>query len=181
MAINSAASTTTSAPPASGHVGRPRGSIVGSLGGGVRIVSWIAQVIAAVILLQTLFFKFTGAPESVYIFKTMGMEPWGRYASGVAELIAAILLLIPKPRLNAVGAVMAMGVILGAIGSHLTKLGITIPNAHADGSVITGAGAGNDGGLLFILACVVLVCGGVVAWLRRAALLELIRLVLSRR
>ena len=58
-------------------------------------LSWFLRIVAAVILLQTLFFKFTGAAESVYIFSTLGMEPWGRIGSGVAELIASILLLMP--------------------------------------------------------------------------------------
>jgi uncharacterized membrane protein YphA (DoxX/SURF4 family) len=89
-----------------------------------RIVSWICRLVAAVILLQTLFFKFTGAPESVYIFTKVGMEPWGRYASGVAELIAAILLLIPCRAWA--GALLAIGVMLGAMGSHLTVLGISV-------------------------------------------------------
>src|SRR5688500_10699247 len=59
------------------------------------IVSTVLQLVAAGILLQTLFFKFTGAAESVYIFTTLGMEPWGRIGSGVAELVAAALLLYP--------------------------------------------------------------------------------------
>src|SRR5215468_6240411 len=84
-------------------------------------VSWLLQIVVAVILLQTLFFKFTGAEESVYIFSTLGLEPWGRYASGVAELIAAILLLVPG--YAPFGALLALGVISGAIVSHLTKLG----------------------------------------------------------
>ena len=60
------------------------------------IVSWALRGTAAAILLQTLFFKFTGARESVYIFSTLGLEPWGRIGSGVAELIASVLLLIPS-------------------------------------------------------------------------------------
>jgi hypothetical protein len=67
-----------------------------NLSKGQLVLSWICRIIAAVILLQTLFFKFTGAPESVYIFTKVGLEPWGRYGSGVAELIAAILLLPPR-------------------------------------------------------------------------------------
>lgn len=118
------------------------------------------------ILGQTLFFKFTGAPESMYIFKTMGMEPWGRYASGAAELVAVLLLLVPVPRLNAIGAGLGCGVIVGAIGSHLAKLGVTIPNFDAQGNQISG----DDGGLLFGLACVVLVGCAVVLWLRRKGL-----------
>ena len=60
------------------------------------IVSWACRIVAAAILAQTLFFKFTAAPESVHIFSTLGLEPWGRIGSGVAELIAAILLLAPR-------------------------------------------------------------------------------------
>lgn len=102
------------------------------------VLSWICRIVAALILLQTLYFKFTGAPESVYIFTKVGLEPWGRYASGVAELFAAILLLLPRTAV--VGALLAAGVMVGAIGSHLTKLGIVVQN---------------DGGLLFALALLV--------------------------
>lgn len=117
------------------------------------VVSWVCQVVAAVILLQTLFFKFTGAEESKYIFTVMGMEPWGRYASGAGELIAAVLLLIPATA--PIGAGLAMGVMVGAIGSHLTKLGIVVKD---------------DGGLLFGLAVTVFVTSMVVLVLRRGAL-----------
>ncbi|MBL0870850.1 MAG: DoxX family protein [Phycisphaerales bacterium] len=117
------------------------------------VVSWVCQVLAAVILLQTLFFKFTGAEESKYIFTVMGMEPWGRYASGVAELIAAALLLIPATA--PIGAALAMGVMVGAIASHLTKLGIVVKD---------------DGGLLFALAVTVFLTSLVVLVLRRGAL-----------
>ena len=65
------------------------------------LVSWACQLIAAAILLQTLFFKFTAAPESVYIFSTLGLEPWGRIGSGVVELLAAVLLVVPRPRRSA--------------------------------------------------------------------------------
>ena len=103
-------------------------------------LSWLLQIVVAVILLQTLFFKFTGADESIYIFTTVGAEPWGRYGSGVMELIAAVLLLIPGTM--AIGALLAVGVGVGAVFSHLTILGIDVQG---------------DGGLLFGLACVVLV------------------------
>src|SRR5215813_7100888 len=89
------------------------------------VVSWVLRGIAAVILLQTLFFKFTGAKESVYIFSTLGMEPWGRIGSGVVELIASILLLLPKTVVY--GALLSLGTISGAIFFHLTKLGIALP------------------------------------------------------
>src|SRR5258708_6838690 len=84
------------------------------------ITSWILRGIAAAILLQTLFFKFTGAKESVYIFTTLGMEPWGRIGSGVAELIASILLLLPQTVVF--GAILSLGVISSAMFFHLTKL-----------------------------------------------------------
>ena len=102
-------------------------------------LSWLLQIVVAVILLQTLFFKFTGAEESIYIFTTVGAEPWGRYGSGVLELIAAVLLLIPGT--VAIGALLAVGVGVGAVFSHLALLGIDVKG---------------DGGLLFGLACVVL-------------------------
>src|SRR5260370_20265941 len=83
------------------------------------ISSWALRGIVAVILLQTLFFKFTGAKESVYIFSTLGLEPWGRIGSGVVELIASILLL--TPRTVVYGAVLSLGVIGGAVLSPITE------------------------------------------------------------
>jgi uncharacterized membrane protein YphA (DoxX/SURF4 family) len=117
------------------------------------VVSWICRIVAAVILLQTLYFKFTGAEESVYIFTKIGLEPWGRYASGVAELFAAVLLLFP--RTVWLGAVIAAGVMFGAIGSHLTKLGIVVKD---------------DGGLLFALAIIVFACALLALFLHRRQL-----------
>ena len=76
-----------------------------------------------------MFFKFTGAPESVHIFTTLGVEPWGRYASGIVELIAVVLPIIPATR--AIGGAMAVGVMAGAILSHLTFLGVAVPNVMA--------------------------------------------------
>jgi len=112
--------------------------------------SWLLQIIVAVILLQTLFFKFTGAEESVYIFSTLGLEPWGRYASGIAELVAAVLVLVPG--YAPYGALLSLGVISGAIVSHLTKLGIEVKG---------------DGGLLFGLAVTVFVCSLAILVIRR--------------
>jgi len=122
---------------------------------GFNVTSWILRGIAALILLQTLFFKFTGAPESVYIFSTLGAEPWGRIASGVFELIAAILLL--APRTVTIGAAFSLVVISGAIVSHLTLLGITLP-------------AVDDHGELFALAAVVFVCSAIVLVMHRREL-----------
>lgn len=121
-----------------------------SLSGPSRVVSWVLRAVVAVILVQTLYFKFSGAPESVYIFKAVGQEPWGRYGSGVVELIAAILLFVPA--LVPVGAGLALGVISGAIMFHLTKLGIVVQD---------------DGGLLFGLALVVWAGSAGVLWLHR--------------
>ena len=121
-----------------------------TLSSAALIVSWICRLIAAVILLQTLYFKFSGAPESVFIFTKVGLEPWGRYASGVVELFAATLLLFP--RTTWMGALLAAGVMAGAIGSHLTRLGIVVEN---------------DGGLLFALAVLVFVCALVALFLHR--------------
>ena len=116
------------------------------------ITSWTLRGIAAVILLQTLFFKFTGAKESVYIFTSLGMEPWGRIGSGVAELIASILLLLPQTVVF--GAILSLGVISGAIFFHLTKLGIALPLV-------------DDHGELFALAVIVFVCSAVVLIMHR--------------
>ena len=118
----------------------------------VVIGSWILRLAAAIILLQTLFFKFSGAPESVYIFSTLGAEPWGRIGSGIIELIAAALLLYP--RTPAIGATLAMAVMIGAIGAHITKLGITLPEV-------------GDRGELFALAVIVFLCSAAVLFLHR--------------
>jgi len=121
----------------------------------MNILSWILRLIVAGILFQTLFFKFTGAQESVYIFTKLGIEPWGRIGSGVVELVAVILLLIPST--ITVGAILSLGVISGAILSHLTKLGIVVINS--DGT--------SDGGLLFALALIVFVCSAVILVIHR--------------
>lgn len=114
------------------------------------IINLALRIIAAVILLQTLFFKFTAAPESVYIFETLGLEPVGRVGIGVLELITAILLLVP--RTTGLGALLGMGILGGAIFSHLTQLGIVVQN---------------DGGTLFILAAITFVICSVLAWKHR--------------
>jgi hypothetical protein len=118
------------------------------------IIPWTAQAIAALILLQTLYFKFTYAPETRYIFARLGGRPAATLA-GVAELITVILLLIP--RTAAIGAVLALGVIGGAIMTHLTLLGVVVVDPE------TGEG---DGGLLFGLALVVAAAALVVLWYR---------------
>jgi len=132
----------------------------GDLTKNATIISWVCQVVAAVILLQTLYFKLTGAPEPIYIFTTIGMEPWGRYGSAAVELVAGILLLVPS--MAGIGAVLALGVISGAIFFHLTTLGIVVMD---------------DGGTLFVMALVVFACSLTVAWLRRGQIPVLNRLV----
>lgn len=87
-----------------------------------NIFTWLLRILAAVIMLQTLYFKFTAKPESVELFTQLGMEPWGRIGTGVGELIASILILIPRTTL--IGAIMGLGLMSGAIFFHLTKLGI---------------------------------------------------------
>ena len=117
----------------------------------ITVLSWLLRIAAAIILLQTLFFKFTAAPESVYIFTKVGAEPWGRIGSGVIELIAATLIL--TPRFTWLGSLLAMGVMAGAVLSHLTILGIEVQG---------------DKGLLFALALVVFVCSTINLLLHRS-------------
>lgn len=105
------------------------------------VVTWILKLVAAIIMLQTLFFKFSASAESVYIFSALGMEPWGRIGTGIAELIASILILIPRTTL--LGALMGVGIMLGAIVSHLFVFGIVVMN---------------DGGQLFLYAILVTLC-----------------------
>ena len=115
------------------------------------VVSWILQLAVSGILLQTLYFKFTGAEESVYIFSTLGAEPWGRIGSGVVELVASALILWPAT--TPAGAMLALGTMSGALVSHLTVLGIEVKG---------------DGGLLFGLALTVFVASAIVLILRRS-------------
>jgi uncharacterized membrane protein YphA (DoxX/SURF4 family) len=114
------------------------------------IVDLALKVVPAVILLQTLFYKFSAAPESVYIFETLGLEPVGRIGIGILELITAILILVP--RTTWLGAVLGLGLMAGAIFSHLTQLGIVVQN---------------DGGTLFILAVVTFIFCGILVWMNR--------------
>ena len=105
-----------------------------------KMFSLVLRIVAAVILLQTLYFKFTAAPESVELYTKLGIEPWGRIGTGIVELITGIMLLIPSTAF--LGSLLGMGVMTGAIGSHLLVLGIE---------------SAGDGGTLFILAIIVFV------------------------
>lgn len=104
----------------------------------IGLYDWALRLISAVIMLQTLYFKFSGAPEPIYIFTKVGMEPWGRYGTGLAELFASVLLIYTP--LVWLGALVSIIVMFGALFSHLTLLGIEVLG---------------DGGLLFTLAAVV--------------------------
>jgi uncharacterized membrane protein YphA (DoxX/SURF4 family) len=122
------------------------------------ILIWILKLVAAIIMLQTLFFKFTASEESVYIFTKLGIEPWGRIGSGIVELIASILILIP--RTTAIGALLGLGVMSGALFSHLTKLGIVVMDDH---------------GQLFVYALLVFISCLILLYLYRQQLLSLVR------
>ena len=115
---------------------------------------WILRLLAAIILLQTLYFKFSAAPESIYIFSKLGMEPWGRVSIGILELFASILILVPATTFF--GSLLAIALMSGAIFFHLTALGISVQN---------------DGGQLFIYALLVLVSSMALAIIYRGDLL----------
>ena len=119
---------------------------------------WIIKLIAVVILVQTLFFKFTESEESVYIFQTLGIEPYGRIGSGFVELIASILILIPRTTL--LGAILGFGTMVGAVFSHIFVLGIVVKN---------------DGGTLFILGVITLLCCSFLIYNQRNKISGLLR------
>jgi putative oxidoreductase len=106
----------------------------------LNIISWTLRISAAAILLQTLYFKFTGQQEAVELFTKLGVEPWGRIGTGIVELITGVLLLVPPAVF--IGAFLGIGLMTGAILSHLTVIGIE---------------SKGDGGLLFMLAIIVMI------------------------
>jgi len=108
---------------------------------------WIARILAAVIMAQTLFYKFSASEESVYILTTVGMEPWGRLGVGVLELIASVLLLIPSTVW--LGSILAFGLMAGAISMHFLFLGIEVKG---------------DSGQLFLYALIVALCAAFSFW-----------------
>jgi len=128
------------------------------------LIRRLPAFIAALIFIQTLYFKFNAAPESVYIFTTLGMEPVGRIVIGVVELFSALLLLYPP--LMMYGAILGLGTISGAIFFHLTTLGIEVQN---------------DGGYLFALALAVFICCVVVLFIRKNEVKALISRILGRK
>ena len=119
----------------------------------------VLKVILAVLLIQTLRFKFTGHEDSVYIFTTIGMEPWGRIGIGILELIASILLFIPK--MNIFGILLTIGLMFGAVFMHFTKLGIVVKN---------------DGGTLFGMAILCLFLALILLWLSKNKIRKLLNL-----
>lgn len=122
----------------------------------LKVISWVCRIIVAVILFQTLFFKFTGAEESKYIFTTLmgpSLEAYGRIGSGVVELFAVVMLLTPSKAW--LGAVVSLGTISGAIMGHLTMLGIVVKD---------------DGGLLFGLAVLVFILSLIILLIHRREL-----------
>lgn len=119
---------------------------------------WILRIVAAVILLQTLYFKFTAHPQSIKLFTQIGLEPYGRIGLGVVELITAMLLLIP--RTSFIGAAIGIGIMSGAIYFHIATIGI-----YFDGDPV-----------LFIYACIVFICCAIlliIDWHRLLAFLHL--------
>ncbi|MBC8034725.1 MAG: DoxX family protein [Chitinophagaceae bacterium] len=117
------------------------------------VLLWVCRITAAAIMLQTLFFKFTASDESVYIFTRMGIEPWGRIGTGVAELVASLLILIPS--VSVYGAIIALGIMAGALASHILVLGIEVQG---------------DGGQLFIYAMLVFAAAAYIIFASRRAL-----------
>lgn len=107
----------------------------------MKLLEWILSIIAAIILLQSLYFKFTAQPESIYIFTRIGMEPYGRIGSGIVEMVAAVFLLIPRFRVY--GAALGLLVMSAAVLFHLTSLGVEVQG---------------DRGQLFYYAWTVFVC-----------------------
>ncbi|MEK7254990.1 MAG: DoxX family protein [Bacteroidota bacterium] len=123
----------------------------------MKYLSWAVRLVVAAILLQTLFFKFTASAESVFIFEKTGLGAAGRIGTGIFELIAAVLLLVPRTAWF--GALMAAGMMCGALFFHLTSLGIEVMG---------------DGGTLFFLALAVFLGSLLVLFLHRAEWLSLI-------
>lgn len=120
-------------------------------------VARFLAIAAAIILLQTLFYKFTGHEDSVYIFSKLGVEPYGRIGLGVVELLTALLLVYPRTTLY--GALLGIGIMLGALATHLLIIGVVVKN---------------DGGALFTLALAVFVCCSLLLFIRKKELRSLL-------
>ena len=127
------------------------------------ILYWAARIVAAVIMVQTLYFKFSGAEESVYIFSAVGMEPWGRIGVGVMELVASVLIL--RTSTSWLGAGLGLGLMAGAMGMYLFMLGIEVKG---------------DGGQLFLYAVIVAVCSAYILFHDRVKLNAFIKGILGK-
>ena len=127
-------------------------------------LSWLLRLAAAIILLQTLYFKFTAQPESVELFSKLGVEPWGRIGTGIIELVASILLLIPSTVF--IGALLGIGLMSGAILAHITVIGIE---------------SKGDGGQLFMLAITVLISCIIISLLYKKQGIELYNKYLKKK
>lgn len=121
-------------------------------------ISWMLRLTVSVILLQTLYYKFTAHPDSVHIFSVLGVEPWGRIGLGIIELIIAFFILLPKTSL--IGMLASLGIILGAVFSHVLVLGVNVSN---------------DGGGLFKLAIIVLIASTIFLFMHKRGLILLIQ------
>ena len=109
-------------------------------------------------MFQTLYYKFSAAPESVYIFTELGLEPFGRIGIGIVELVASILLVFRKTSM--LGALLGIGVIAGAIFAHIFIIGIVVQN---------------DKGVLFGLALVTFMACSITIYLQKDKLNLLIK------
>jgi hypothetical protein len=147
-----------------------------------KLLEIVLTVFVSFIFIQSLFFKFAGAPETVHIFSTLDawaagltgiqglFNPGGIFSAkvvGSAELVASGLLLaglfLKKQLLQALGALLGLGVISGAIIFHLfTPLGVVIENAEL--------GVESDGGTLFAMAVLVFLSCAILAWRKKSAL-----------
>jgi hypothetical protein len=126
-------------------------------------ISWILRLTVAIILLQTLYYKFTGHPDSVHIFSALGVEPWGRIGLGVVELITSILILMPKTKI--IGMINSIGIITGAILSHFLVIGFNVSN---------------DGGGLFTLAIIVFIASSIFLIMHKNEVVALIQRTTKR-
>lgn len=121
------------------------------------IITWILRLLAAAIMLQTLYFKFTAQQESVELFTMLGMEPWGRIATGVSELLASILILFPKT--TGFGAALGAGLMAGALFFHFTILGVKFGGDY----------------VLFLYAVIAFTCCIILLFIHRNQILAIIK------
>ena len=128
-----------------------------------KTISTLLRITIAIILLQTLYFKFTAHPDSVHIFSELGVEPWGRIALGIIELITAALILIPRSQI--IGIFLSLGIILGAIFSHILVIGFNVSN---------------DGGGLFTLAIIVFISAMIYIMINWSELISILNSIKKR-